>query len=97
MWLKNIQKYNAISTHAKKKAPYRNVLSRLIEVACASTNPVPDILDVYINLRKERGTPLVEAKFTSVSGAQSFRCEGVNLAKAKHAEFASLYFLNSVT
>lgn len=40
--------------------------------------------------------PLVEAKFNSASGALAFRREGVKLAKADHAEFASLFFSNSV-
>ena len=55
------------------------------------------MLDVYVNLRKGRGQPLVEAKIDTMSGAQLFRREGVKLAKDEHAEFASLFFSNSVT
>lgn len=36
-------------------------------------------------------------RFDTAAGAQAFRREGVRLAKAEHAEFASLFFSNSVT
>jgi len=85
------------TTHAIKKKHYTDLLTRLVSLACASVDPLPVIVDVYVNLRRENGgQPLVEAKFDSVSGALMFRREGVRLAKAKHAEFGSLFFSNSV-
>lgn len=85
------------STHVEKKKYYTEVVTRLVSVSCASAEQLPVVVDVYVNLRKERGLPLIEARFDSVSGAQLFRREGVRLAKAKHAEFGSLFFSNSVT
>ncbi len=69
----------------------------MVTLACVSADPLPQVLDVYVNLRKDRGNPLVEARFDSVSGAQLFRREGAKLAKADHSEFASLFFANAVT
>jgi len=85
------------STHAEKKAHYSASVSRLIEIAFASSENAPQVQDVYVNMRKDRGQPLVEIRLNSASGASSFRCEGVRLAKAKHPEFAELFFANSVT
>ena len=85
------------STHAEKKMHYSSLISRLISICCAASDPMPKVTDVYINLRKDRGLPLVEARFDTVSGAQLFRREGVSLAKATHAEFGSLFFSNAVT
>jgi len=85
------------STHAKKKQHYTEVINNLILIACASSDPQPVLVDVYINLRKDRGQPLVEARLNSVPSAQEFRREGVRLAKAKHASFENLFFSNSVT
>jgi len=87
----------APSTHAEKKRHYSELITRLVAVACASSEVQPKVVDVYINLRKDRGTPLVEARFDTVQGAQIFRREGVKLAKALHAEFQPLFFANSVT
>ena len=63
-------------------------------ISCAATEVLPKVLDVYINLKKDRGLPLVEARFDSVQGAQIFRCEG---AKALHGDFQTRFFSNSVT
>jgi len=85
------------TTHAEKKMYYTEVITRLVTVACSSSEVIPKVADVYINLRKDRGSPLVEARFDTVKGAQLFRREGVRLAKALHAEFQPLFFANSVT
>ena len=85
------------ATHAEKKKHFVEVVTRLVEISCASIDPLPRVMDVYVNLRKDRGQPLVEARIDTASGAQAFRREGVRLAKAEHAEFASLFFSNSVT
>jgi len=87
----------SLSNHSDKKKHYLEVVSRLVTLACASTDPVPKVLDVYVNLRKDQGQPLIEARFDSVSGASSFRREGVQLAKAEHSEFLPLFFANAVT
>jgi hypothetical protein len=84
-------------THAEKKKHYVETVTRLVALACAATDPLPKVLDVYINLRKDRGLPLVEARLDTAAGSGLFRREGVKLAKAKHAEFSTLYFSNSVT
>jgi len=86
-----------VSTHAEKKSHYLQVVNDLVLIACASSDPLPKPIDVYINLRKDRGLPLVEVRFDSVANAQEFRREGVRLAKAKHTSFESLFFSNSVT
>ena len=86
-----------VSTHAEKKKHYSDLVGRLVTLSCASAEVQPQVVDVYINLRKERGQPLVEVRFDSVKGAQLFRTEGVRLAKAQHAEFQTLFFANSVT
>ena len=85
------------STHAQKKKHYSDVITTLVATACAGVDPLPKVVDVYINLRKDHGLPLVEARFDSVSGAQLFRREGVRLAKAEQEAFSSLFFSNSVT
>lgn len=85
------------TTHVAKKEHYTDVITRLVTLACVDVEPLPQVVDVYVNLRKDRGQPLVEVRFDSVSGAQRFRREGVKLAKAEHAEFVSLFFANSVT
>ncbi len=59
-----------VCSHADKKVHYIDVLSWLILLACVDADPVPRVTDVYINLRKGLGQPLVEARFDSVSGAQ---------------------------
>ena len=87
----------ATSTHAEKKRHYTELVTRLITISFAASEEVPKVIDVYINLRKDRGLPLVEARLDSVQGAQSFRREGVRLAKALHADFQTLFFSNSVT
>ncbi len=87
----------ATSTHAEKKLHYTEVISRLVTISCAASDVMPKVIDVYINLRKDRGLPLVEARFDSVKGAQTFRHEGVRLAKALHEDFQTLFFSNSVT
>ncbi len=53
---------SATSTHAEKKVHYTEVVSRLVTLACAASEFQPRIVDVYINLRKDRGLPLVEAR-----------------------------------
>ena len=83
--------------HSDKKKHFVDVISRLVTIACVSADPLPKVTDVYINLRKERGQPLVEARFDTVSGAQLFCREGVKLAKAENPEFVTLFFANSVT
>jgi hypothetical protein len=88
---------STISTHADKKSHYSAVISDLVKIACAAFDPLPVIKDVYINLRKDRGLPLVEVKFDTIPGANLFRREGAKLAKAKHASFETLFFSNSVT
>ncbi len=87
----------SVTSHSAKKEHYSGVVSRLVTLACAAADPLPKVLDVYINLRKDRGQPLIEARLDSVSGAQLFRREGAKLAKAEQAEFATLFFANSVT
>jgi len=87
----------SLTSHSEKKKYYVDAVTRLVTLACASLEPQPKVLDVYINLRKDKGQPLVEVKFDSVSGALAFRHEGVSLAKAEHAEFATLFFSNAVT
>jgi hypothetical protein len=84
------------STHAEKKQHYKESVTKLIGIAC-KTEPIPSVVDVYVNIRKEQGKPMVEVRLDTVAGASLFRCEGVRLAKAKVAEFSSLYFANSVT
>ena len=65
----------AASTHAKKKKYYTQVVTHLVSILCASAEHLPSVVDVYVNLRKEHGLPLIEARFDSVSGAQLFRRE----------------------
>ncbi len=84
-------------THLDKKKHYIDTVTRLVTLACVTVDPCPRAVDVYINIRKDRGQPLVEVRFDSVSGAQLFRREGVRLAKEEHSEFSSLFFANSVT
>jgi hypothetical protein len=86
-----------VHNHLDKKRHYTEVVSRLIVLACVEADPVPKVTDVYINLRKDRGQPLVEVRLDTVSGAQLFRREGVRLAKEEQAEFVNLFFANSVT
>jgi len=88
---------SALSSHTEKKIHFTAVINRLVAIACSSSDPVPQLVDIYLNIRKNQGQPLVEARFSSVSGAQLFRREGVKLAQAEHAEFSSLFFSNSVT
>ena len=88
---------SSITTHAEKKLHYSGVVTRLIAIACASADPLPKVLDVFINLRKDRGQPLIEVRLDTSAGSGLFRREGVRLAKADHAEFSTLYFSNSVT
>ncbi len=79
------------SSHTLKKQHYTDVLTRLITIACASTEHQPVIVDIYVNLcRDQGGQTLVEAKLDTFPGAQLFRLEGACLAKAKHMEFGSL-------
>lgn len=87
----------SISTHAEKKKHYTEAVGRLIELACLEVDPLPKVVDIFINLRKDRGLPLIEARLDSFSGAGHLRREGVRLAKADHSEFSSLFFSNSVT
>ena len=87
----------ASTTHAEKKQHYLEVVTRLISISCAASDPLPKVLDVFINLRKDRGQPLVEARLDTAAGSSLFRRESVKLAKAQHQEFATLYFSNSVT
>ncbi len=86
-----------VTSHAEKKKYYIDLVNRLTTLACASVDPLPSVVDVYINLRKDKGTPLVEARFTTPAGAQHFRREGVRLAKEEHSEFTSLFLANCVT
>lgn len=86
-----------VTTHSDKKRYFTDVVNRLITISCAACDPVPELVDLYLNIRKNVGLPLVEARFSSVSGAQSFRRESVKLGQAEHAEFVSLFFANSVT
>jgi hypothetical protein len=51
------------STHAEKKRHYTEAISRLVTLACAASEFQPKVVDVYINLRKDRGLPLVEARY----------------------------------
>jgi hypothetical protein len=85
------------TSHADKKKHYSEVITRLISLACASADVLPTVLDVYINIRKDQGLPVVEAHLNSVSGSQLFHREGVRLAKDQHAEFSTLFLSNSVT
>lgn len=85
------------SSHLDKKKHFCDVITRLVTIACAVSDPLPKVVDVYLNIRKDKGQPLVEARFDTASGAQQFRREGVRLAKANHAEFDNLFFANSVT
>jgi hypothetical protein len=85
------------SNHLDKKKHYTEVVSRLINLACASSAVTPRILDVHVNLRKDRGQPLVEVRFDTAAGANQFRREGAQLTKAEHAEFQTLFFSNAVT
>ncbi len=39
----------AISTHAEKKVHYKELVTRLVTIACAASEVVPQVLDVYIN------------------------------------------------
>lgn len=87
----------SITTHAEKKKYYIDVVTRLVLIACASADPVPKVLDVYINLRKDKGAPLVEARFDTSSGARLFRQEGVRQSKAENSEFVPLFLANCVT
>lgn len=88
---------STLNTHAEKKRHFIGVVNRLVEIAFSTSESMPKVVDVYVNLRKDRGLPLIEARFDTASGAQAFRREGVRLAKAEHAEFASLFLSNSVT
>jgi len=87
----------SMRSHAEKKKHYSDAITRLLTLACAAIEPVPKVEDVYVNIRKGQGQPLVEARFETVSGAQAFRRESVKLAKAEHSEFSSLFISNSVT
>ncbi len=58
--------------HADKKKHYSEVLLHLITLACASIEPVPTVVDVFVNIRKGQGQPLVEARFDSASCARAF-------------------------
>ncbi len=51
------------STHADKKRHYTEVVTRLVTLACVASEFQPKVVDVYINLRKDRGLPLVEARY----------------------------------
>jgi len=51
------------SSHAEKKRHYSDVLTRLVTISCAGNEAQPKVIDVYINLRKDRGLPLVEARY----------------------------------
>jgi hypothetical protein len=47
------------SSHADKKKHYIDALTRLVALACASVDPLPLVVDVQINLRKDLHQPLV--------------------------------------
>jgi hypothetical protein len=87
----------SIFSHSDKRTFYIGLVSRLVSISCASVDPLPKVEDVHINLRKDQGQPLVEARFDTVASAQAFRREGVKLAKAEHSEFSSLFIANCVT
>lgn len=97
MVITGLPRPSSSTSHADKKKHYSDVITRLISLACASADVLPTVLDVYINLRKDQGLPVVEARLDSVSGSQLFRREGVRLAKEQHAEFSTLFLSNSVT
>jgi len=56
-------------THADKKRHFVDVVTRLVQLACIESDPLPKVVDVYVNLRKDRGLPLIEA----ISVATSLR------------------------
>jgi hypothetical protein len=86
-----------VHNHLDQKRHYTEVVSCLIVLTCVEADPVPKVTNVYINLQKDRGQPLVEVRLDTVSGAQLFRHEGVRLAKEEQAEFVNLFFANTVT
>ncbi len=86
-----------LTSHQQKKDHYSRVVGNLISVACVGVDPLPLITDVIVNLRREQPKPSVEVRIDSVTGAFTFRKSASALAKAKTAEFGTLFFSNSVT
>jgi hypothetical protein len=84
-------------SHEDKKAHFKEVVQGLIAKACPDLDPPPEILDILVTLRRDQESPVVEVKFQSTSCASSFRKICASLAKAKHPDFESLFFSNSVT
>ncbi len=69
---------------------YVDVLTCLVALACASVDPLPLVVDVQINLRKDLHQPLVEAWFDTISGAMLFRKEGLLDIFERHVMSASV-------
>ncbi len=86
----------SLTSHQEKKDHYKAVVADLVLKACPDLDPVPSILDVIVNLRRE-GNPSIEVKFSSVAAALTFRKAAASLAKAEDPNFVRLFFANSIT
>jgi hypothetical protein len=53
---------SSTTTHVEKKRHFIEVVTRLVQLACVEIDPLPKVTDVYVNLRKDRGLPLIEAR-----------------------------------
>jgi len=83
-------------SHQEKKEYFRGVVARLVELACPSLTPA-SIKEVFVTIRRDQLSPVVEARFDTISNASAFRKAASTLAKEKDPEFGHLFFANSVT
>ena len=81
-----------------RKEFFRDVLQKLVDEACPTLDPKPEVKDVYVNMRHGLGAPFIEGRMDSVESASAFRIAGSKLAKSEtHDNFRGLFIANAVT
>jgi len=84
---------------ADRKEFFKDLIKALIDEACPDADPKPQVLDVYVNMRRGEGAPFFEVKTDSASSSTTFRTAASKLSRGEHASptFKGLFIANAVT
>ncbi len=80
----------------ERKEFFKNLFKDLVVKACPDLDPEPQVVDVIVNMRPNRGPPIFEVKLDSVSACAAFRLSASKLAKAQVDDFDGLFVTNTV-
>jgi len=81
----------------QRKEFFKDLVAKLVAEAFSDAEaPLPQVVDVLVNMRQGRGPPCFEVKFESVASSAKFRVAAAKLAKEKSGSFDGLFVSNTV-